>query len=106
MPITARWSFPGATDWPADGEVEEEDAGSGSAVCPDPTRRERELYHFAEAKEWADWQANGSVRVLSLEESKVVRETTDRRRIIRLRFVYRDKNSSIKDASDTASHQG
>ena len=57
---------------------------------------DRELYHLAEAKEWAGWRANGSVRILSTQESEKVRQTTDPRRIIRLRFVYRDKNSSIR----------
>ena len=60
---------------------------------------DRELYHLAEAKEWADWRANGSVRILSTEESASVRRTTDPRRIIRLRFVYRDKNSHAADAT-------
>merc|ERR1712020_421213 len=57
---------------------------------------DRELYHFAEAKEWADWRANGSVKILAKDESASIRRTTDPRRIIRLRFVYRDKNSSIR----------
>ena len=54
------------------------------------------LYEEAEAKEWADWQKNGSVKTIPPGEAKQVRASTDPRRIINLRFVYRDKNASIR----------
>jgi len=58
--------------------------------------RDRELYQKAEEKEWAEWIRRGSVRVMSLAESNLVNRTVERARIIGLRFVYRDKNASIR----------
>ena len=48
-------------------------------------------YAVAEAKEWDTWIKTECVTVLSQAETKKVRETTHRSRIIRLRYVYRDK---------------
>jgi hypothetical protein len=55
----------------------------------------RPLYHLAEKKEWDSWRGAGCVEVLSREESDRVRATTSPARIIKLRFVYRDKNSGM-----------
>jgi len=54
------------------------------------------LYEKAEKDEWDEWQRRGSVRVCSLKESQEVQRTIDPARIIGLRFVYRDKNASIR----------
>ena len=67
---------------------------------------DRELYHLAEAKEWADWRANGSVRILSTQESEKVRQRTDPRRIIRLRFCVSRQEFIYPHAADAAPDQG
>ena len=54
------------------------------------------LYEEAEAKEWADWQKNGGVKIISPSEARQIKSATDPRRIINLRFAYRDKNASIR----------
>ena len=58
--------------------------------------KDRPLYEKAEEKEWNEWLRRGSVRVMTLKESQDVNETVDKARIIGLRFVYRDKNASIR----------
>ena len=58
--------------------------------------KDRPLYVDAEKAEWNEWLRRGSVRILSAKESSQVKKTTDPRRIIGLRFVYRDKNASIR----------
>ena len=57
-----------------------------------------DLKHYVQAEkaEWAEWQKRGSVRIMSLKESQHVLQTVDPARIIGLRFVYRDKNASIR----------
>ena len=54
------------------------------------------LYIKAEEAEWEEWQKQGSVRVCSLQESKEVNREVEPARIIGLRFVYRDKNASVR----------
>ena len=54
------------------------------------------LYEEAEVKEWADWQKNQSVEIIPPAEARRIREMTDPQRIISLRFVYRDKNASVR----------
>jgi len=58
--------------------------------------KDRQLYHDAEAKEWADWLKNGSVKIKKGQEVKDVYKETDPARIINLRFVYRDTNASVR----------
>ena len=55
----------------------------------------RSLYHAAEEKEWASWLDFGSVRVLSKEETNTVWQRWAHR-VLRSRFVYRDKNASLR----------
>ena len=50
----------------------------------------------AEKKEWKDWCKNNSVEIILPEAAAKLRYSIDPRRIINLRFVYRDKNSSIR----------
>jgi len=54
------------------------------------------LYHAAEEKEWADWLKNKSVKIVKGAEAQKLRKEFDPKRIITLRFVYRDKNASIR----------
>ena len=54
------------------------------------------LYHEAEEKEWDDWTKNKSVRIVKGSEAGGLRKTVSKSRIISLRFVYRDKNASIR----------
>ena len=54
------------------------------------------LYEQAEDVEWDEWTKRGSVRVCPLDESKRINDTVDAARIIGLRFVYRDKNASVR----------
>ena len=56
---------------------------------------QKPLYHGAEKAEWAQWLKTGCVKVLTRNEAGQIRKTIDKRRIIRLRFVYRDKNCSL-----------
>ena len=58
--------------------------------------RHRSLYHEAERKEWSSWTKNGSVRIVKGGEAKGIRSRIHKSKIIRLRFVYRDKNASIR----------
>ena len=58
--------------------------------------KDLDKYHEAESKEWQDWMKNKSVKILKGADAKQVIATTDPRRIINLRFVYRDKNASIR----------
>ena len=62
----------------------------------DIPQKDAELYNEAERKEWSSWSKTGCVRVVPPAESQRIRKCTDPRRIIRLRFVYRDKNSSLR----------
>ena len=54
------------------------------------------LYHKAEEKEWDSWLKNRSVAIRTGKEAQHLRETVHPSRIIRIRFVYRDKNASIR----------
>ena len=47
------------------------------------------LYKEAEDKEWSEWQQRGSVRIMTLAESRKVSQTVEPSRIIGLRYVYR-----------------
>lgn len=53
---------------------------------------EKPLYVEAESKQWQEHLQYEAVRVLSAEESKLVRETVPKERILSSRFAYRDKN--------------
>ena len=54
------------------------------------------LYHLAEIKEWDDWIKNKSVRIVKGKEVQDIYRDTPSTRFINLRFVYRDKNASIR----------
>ena len=55
------------------------------------------LHHEAEEKQWEEeWIRFGSVKPLESAESERIRATVDRKRILRSRFVYRDKHSSLR----------
>ena len=54
---------------------------------------DREKFQEAEKKRWEEWKQYGSARPLSTEETAKV---VGRERILGSRFVYRDKNSSIR----------
>ena len=54
------------------------------------------LSREAEQKEWASWRKTGCVRVVCPPEADRIREEVHRSRVIRLRYVYRDKNSSLR----------
>ena len=54
------------------------------------------LYVKAEEDEWKEWLQRESVRVCSVPESRNIEATVDPARIINLRFVYRDKNASVR----------
>ena len=54
------------------------------------------LYHEAETKEWDDWIKNKSVRIVKGKEVQDIYRDTPPTRFINLRFVYRDKNASIR----------
>ena len=54
------------------------------------------LYEIAEDKEWKDWLKNGSVKVIKGKDAVHVRLHTSPKHIINIRFVYRDKNASIR----------
>jgi len=58
--------------------------------------KDRPLYEAAEEREWADWLKNKSVRIVKGKEVADVYKHTDPSRFINLRFVYRDKNASIR----------
>ena len=58
--------------------------------------QDRKLYEKAEEKEWKDWLDNKSVRIVKGKEVADVYKYTDPSRIINTRFVYRDKNASIR----------
>ena len=58
--------------------------------------RDLPLYTKAEAKEWDEWVKRESVRILNLEETREVMKSVEKDRIIGLRFVYRDKNASVR----------
>ena len=58
--------------------------------------KDRALYQDAEQKEWASWQKTGCVKVHSPKEAQDIRKVTSHSIIIRLRFVYRDKNSALR----------
>ena len=55
-----------------------------------------DLYHKAEEVEWEDWLDKEAVDILTLEETESVETNEDPCRILRLRFVYRDKNAAIR----------
>ena len=59
-------------------------------------QKDLSLYHAAELKEWLDWLKNESVTIVKGNEAKQLRKTVPSSRIISLRFVYRDKNASIR----------
>ena len=59
-------------------------------------QKDLELYKEAEELEWADWVKRGSVKILSITEPKRLKREMDPARIFGLRFVYRDKNASIR----------
>ena len=54
------------------------------------------MYHEAEEKEWAHWLKNKSVRIVKGQEVTDIYRDTDRDRFINLRFVYCDKNASVR----------
>ena len=54
------------------------------------------LYKEAEDKEWNEWQQRGSARIMTPAESRKAMQTVEPSRIIGLRFVYRDKNASVR----------
>ena len=54
------------------------------------------LYRKAEEKEWKDWVKRQILRIVQPEEAEKLRRHTDSRRIIRWRFVCRDKDASIR----------
>jgi hypothetical protein len=56
--------------------------------------KHRELYHQAERKEWDSWLQYDAVQALSLEQSKRVL-TSKPERVLKSRFVYRDKNAGL-----------
>ena len=60
-----------------------------------PTK-DLELYHEAEIREWKDWVKNECVEIVPPEQAEEIRKTTDANRIIRIRYVYRDKNASVR----------
>ena len=60
------------------------------------------LYEEAEQREWASWVECGCVRVVFPDEAQQVLAQVDPRRVIGLRFVYRDKNSAIRTAGKPA----
>ena len=53
-------------------------------------------YLKAEEAEWEVWQKQRSVRICSLQESKELIRVVEPARIIGLRFVFRDKNASVR----------
>jgi hypothetical protein len=53
-------------------------------------------YIEAEKKEWSTWRRTGCVRILSEKESEHVRRTVPTSRVMRLRFVYKDKNAALR----------
>ena len=55
-----------------------------------------ELYLAAEVKEWRDWLKNECIEIVYPEDAAKVRNEINPNRIIRLRFVYRDKNASVR----------
>ena len=57
---------------------------------------QRPEYHAAEKKEWDSWVKAGCVKILDPSESALIRQKVHRSRIIRLRFVYRGKNASVR----------
>ena len=57
---------------------------------------QRGLYHEAEKSQWDEWLKFGSAQPLSPEETAEVRRTVDKSRILRSRYVHRDKNSSLR----------
>ena len=57
---------------------------------------QRKLYHDAEKAQWDEWLKFGSAKPLSPEETAEVRRTVHKSRILRSRFVYRDKNASLR----------
>ena len=63
--------------------------------------RDRPLYHKAEKDEWDQWMKAGCIKIIPAGDANVLRRTTERARIIRLRFVYRDELCSA-DASDAS----
>ena len=58
--------------------------------------KDLDLYHKAEEKEWQDWIKNKSVKIIKGQEAKTLSRTFDPDRLINLRFVYRDKNASVR----------
>ena len=59
-------------------------------------QKDLHLYHRAEEKEWDSWIKNESVTIWTGKDAKHLRETVERNSIINIRFVYRDKNASIR----------
>jgi hypothetical protein len=53
-------------------------------------------YHRAEEKEWKSWLDAECVQIVGPQEAAKIKETIDKRRLIRLRFVYRDKNTGLR----------
>jgi hypothetical protein len=53
-------------------------------------------YHRAEEKEWKSWVDAECVEVVAPAEARTIKDSIDKRRLIRLRFVYRDKNAGLR----------
>ena len=56
----------------------------------------RELYKQAETKEWESWLQYDAIEALTPEQSKKVLES-NRERVLKSRFVYRDKHAGLID---------
>ena len=59
-------------------------------------RQDLALYEAAEIKEWKSWQDLECVEVIHPAKAKEVMKRIPRSRLIKLRFVYRDKNTALR----------
>ena len=61
-------------------------------------RQDLGLYEEADRKEWKSWQDQECVEVVPPTKAKEVLKRVPRSRLIRLRFVYRDKKTALRIA--------
>ncbi len=57
---------------------------------------QHEAFEDAVREQWDEWLKFGAVRVLSREDSRRLRRTVRRNRILRSRFAYKDKNANVR----------
>ena len=62
----------------------------------DIPENQKDSYIKAIAEHWEEWKKFGSVEVMSPEASAKAREMYDKSRFLPSRFVFRDKNASIR----------